>query len=71
MTADDESHGAAVIDIIEQRMQENAALREENANLRRLVGRLTLSLEDQVRDNPDPGTEALAAIYCGRHLIYG
>lgn len=28
MTADDESHGAAVIDIIEQRMQENAALRK-------------------------------------------
>lgn len=33
MTADDESHGAALIDIIEKRMQENAALRAENQRL--------------------------------------
>lgn len=34
MTANEESHGAAVINIIEKRMQENAALRAENQRLR-------------------------------------
>lgn len=34
MTADDESHGAAMIGIIEKHTQENAALRAENQRLR-------------------------------------
>jgi hypothetical protein len=46
-------------------------LEAENANLKRLVGRLTESLSLCAADLPDPGTEALAAIHCGRHLIYG
>lgn len=44
---------------------------EEAAKLRALVKRLTDVAEDLARVTPDPGTEALAAIYCGRHLIYG
>lgn len=44
---------------------------EEAAKLRAMVKRLTDVAEDLARATPDPGTEALAAIYCGRHLIYG
>ena len=40
-------------------------------NLRALVMRLTNVAEDLSRATRDPGTEALAAIYCGRHFIYG
>lgn len=48
-----------------------ARLDAENANLKALVARLTDNLENFVRESSDPGTEALAAIYCGRNLIYG
>jgi len=46
-------------------------LEKENADLKRLVGRLTLVAEDLAAGTFDPGAEALAAIYCGRNLIYG
>ena len=45
--------------------------RTENENLRKLVDRLTDNLENFVRESSDPGTEALAAIHCGRNFIYG
>lgn len=45
--------------------------RTENENLRKLVGRLTDNLENFVRESADPGTEALAAIHCGRNFVYG
>lgn len=47
------------------------AVTAENASLKKLVWRLTESLSICVQELPDPGTEALAAIHCGRHLIYG
>ena len=43
----------------------------EIAQLRGLVTRLTNVADDLARGLPDPGTEALAAIHCGRHFIYG
>jgi hypothetical protein len=44
---------------------------QENDNLRALVTRLTDVAANLAGELPDPGTEALAAIYCGRNLIYG
>ncbi len=52
-------------------IKEVARLRAENANLRGLVKRLTDVAEDLSSCTADPGSEALAAIYCGRNLIYG
>lgn len=46
-------------------------LEAENANLKRLVGRVTENLSLCVEEISDPGAEALTAIYCGRNLIYG
>jgi hypothetical protein len=43
----------------------------ENANLKALVKRLTDVAQDLSGCTSDPGTEALAAIYCGKNLIYG
>ena len=43
----------------------------EIVQLRALVTRLTDKLEDFVRDHDDPGADALACIFCGRHFIYG
>lgn len=43
---------------------------EEAAKLRALVARLTSVAANLARETTDPGTEALAAIHCGRHLIY-
>ena len=40
-------------------------------SLRALVSRLTDVATNLAAELPDPGTEALAAIYCGRHFIYG
>ena len=44
---------------------------EEAVKLRALVKRLTDVAEDLASNSSDPGTEALAAIYCGRNFIYG
>lgn len=44
---------------------------EENEKLRALVTRLTEKLEDMGRSCPDSGADLDAAIYCGRHFIYG
>lgn len=43
----------------------------EIAQLRALVTRLTNVAQDLASGMTDPGTEALAAIHCGRHFIYG
>lgn len=43
----------------------------EIANLRALVTRLTNVAQDLAGCTTDPGTEALAAIHCGRNFIYG
>jgi len=43
----------------------------EIANLKALVKRLTDVAADLAREMLDPGAEALAAIHCGRNLIYG
>lgn len=43
----------------------------EIERLRDLVSRLTDAAENLAREVPDPGTEALAAIHCGRNFIYG
>lgn len=48
-----------------------AAAAREIENLRALVKRLTDVAESLASESADPGTEALAAIYCGRNLIYG
>lgn len=48
-----------------------AALASECVNLRALVKRLTDVADALASESSDPGTEALAAIHCGRHLIYG
>lgn len=64
MTADDESHGAAVIDIIEKRMQENAALRAENQRLREALQMFVEAEDDwNKRDGTfdDPLTDAYHA----------
>lgn len=44
---------------------------KEIEQLRALVTRLTNVADDLARGLSDPGTEALAAIHCGRHFIYG
>jgi hypothetical protein len=46
-------------------------LRAENERLRALVTRLTDVSRCLAAELPDPGTEALAAIYCGERFIYG
>lgn len=51
-----------------QAQQETVA---EIAQLRALVTRLTEAAESLARESSDPGSEALAAIYCGKHFIYG
>lgn len=43
----------------------------EIEGLRALVTRLTNVAQDLASALPDPGTEALAAIYCGKNFIYG
>ena len=43
----------------------------EIVNLRRLVTRLTNVAEDLAGGLVDPGSEAFAAIYCGKHFLYG
>lgn len=50
------------------------ALRRKDAeiiNLRALVTRLTNVVENLAGELSDPGTEALAAVHCGRNFIYG
>lgn len=42
----------------------------EIEQLRALVSRLTGVARDLAAGVPDPGTEALAAIYCGEHFVY-
>lgn len=51
--------------------QERSALLREIECLRALVTRLTDVAENLAGELSDPGTEALAAIYCGRNVIYG
>jgi hypothetical protein len=43
----------------------------EIEQLRALVTRLTNVAATLAGELTDPGTEALAAIHCGRHFIYG
>lgn len=47
------------------------AAADEIEQLRALVTRLTNVAQDLASGLTDPGTEALAAIHCGRHFIYG
>ena len=51
---------------IDQKNTELERLTQENANLKALVKRLTDVAEDLSGCTSDPGTEALAAIYCGK-----
>ena len=44
---------------------------DEAAKLRTLLKRVTDAAESLAREVSDPGTEALAAIHCGRNRIYG
>lgn len=49
----------------------DAAAAGEIVHLRALVTRLTNVADNLASELTDPGTEALAAIYCGRNFIYG
>jgi hypothetical protein len=42
----------------------------EIEGLRSLVTRLTDKLDEFVRQHPDPGADAFAAVYCGRNFIH-
>lgn len=44
---------------------------DEIEQLRALVKRVTDVAANLAEDFLDPGTEALAAIHCGRNMIYG
>lgn len=49
----------------------DAAKDAEIEHLRALVTRLTDVSANLAAELADPGTEAMAAIHCGRHFIYG
>lgn len=56
---------------VQAMLRENERALDEIQSLRALVMRLTDVAANLASELPDPGAEALAAIHCGRHLIYG
>jgi cell division protein FtsB len=62
------AHSAA--DDIERLMEIIESQKAEIERLRALVTRLTDVAQDLASGLSDPGSEALAAIHCGRYFIY-
>lgn len=69
--SDQQTTGGDVLERLKSGLAERHEAVREIEGLRALVKRLTDVAEDLASNSSDPGTEALAAIYCGRHGIYG
>jgi hypothetical protein len=50
---------------------ENAQLKAKNEQLCATIDRLCNSLDTFIRDSTDPGSEALAAVWCARRELDG
>lgn len=61
----------ALVDCCSDQATTIGQMNREISNLRALVTRLTNVAQDLAGGTSDPGTEALAAIHCGRNFIYG